>query len=1104
MKKYSYNNILKEGISKYFVFFSMLLATFMFSERSYAASNQSDVKNTHISLSVSNKTIKEVFSQIEKKTDFIFIYNDKVINAQKRISIDVKNATLEDALQKILSGTGATYKVSDRQILIVAPKQESRQMSMAGDHEAVVKGVVLDDNNQPLVGVTVFNKGTSTGTVTDVNGEFSIKVAQKTNPLVFSYIGYKTQEVVGYGNESLKILMHDDTKLIDEVVVIGYGAVKKSDLTGAVASLKDKDFNKGVATSPTDLIQGRVSGVTITTNGGEPGAGVSVRVRGANSIRSGQDPLYVVDGVALDVTDVQPTGASTTGVGDAASKNPLNFLNPDDIQSIDVLKDASATAIYGSRGANGVVIITTKKGKEGKSQLTYSAYAGVSDLPKKLDVLNAAQYNAARASLGLPADDLGYDTDWQSQIFRSAITQNHNLSFSGGNSNSNFRASFGYMNQDGIIKKTGLEKYNGRLVVTTKTLNDKLTIEAGITAARTNDQRAPIGETGGVEGDLILSALKLNPTYPVYNADGSYYQASDQVRNPLAMIELTNDNTQTDRVLANLSANLSITKDLSYKVNLSTDQSKATRKVTQDAALSYASDKGTATINSVEQGSESIENLLYYNLNIQDQHKFNFLLGHSYQKFRTYYNSMTETGFESSDVDNLNDLELGKYTQATVASGITINELQSFFGRINYTLLDKYLFTVNFRADGSTKFGANHKYGYFPSAAFAWRMNDEKFIQDLNVFSDLKLRLGAGVTGNQEIVSKVSSPTLGSVTGGSFDGGATVVSGYTLTRTPNPDLHWEKTTQYNAGIDFGFFKGRLTGTLDLYNKVTTDVLLYVATKMPAPTAYQYVNSDMEIINRGFELSLNGIVMTGKDFTWSVNGNFSKVHNNIQNMTDFEYIPTGYCSGPGITSTATQRIMNGQPLGTFYGKTFLGFDENGESVYAKNEDGSDKESVIGHALPDFTYNFGTSVTWKQFDAAVNFNGVYGNDIYNNLANVIDEMSMFSSGWNTTPKTLASGESTSDVLNFSSRYIEDGSFLRLSNASIGYTFKLPKQPYISRLRAYVSGSNLLTFTKYSGYDPEVNTTRVSSGVPAIGIGWTNYPKARTFTVGVNVEL
>ena len=1103
MKIYSYSNFHNGRISGSTRFFSILLILLFLTgnmQTVFAAG-----KPELITLDVNNKTIKYVFGLIEKKTNFIFIYNDGVLDTQKKVSVKASNEAVETVLGKVLAGTGATYKISNRQIIIVSNKEDKKTSStiQSEGNSTSIQGTVLDDENKPMAGVTIRLKGGKIGAVSNMEGHFSINAAANST-LLFSTVGYQTEEVAINNQTNLKVMMRVDAQLMDEVVVVGYGAVKKSDLTGSVSALKTKDFNKGVVTSPTDLMQGRVTGVNITTNGGEPGAGVSVRVRGANSIRSGQEPLYVVDGVPLDITDVQPSGASTTGVGDAASKNPLNFLNPDDIESIDILKDASATAIYGARGANGVIMVTTKKGKEGRTQVNYSTYAGWSNLPKKIDLLSAAEYTAQRASLGLAADNKVATTDWQDQIFRQAFTQSHNLSFGGGTKNSTYRASFGYMDQEGIIKKSGMEKYNGRLNISTKALNDKLTIEGGLTVARTNDQRAPLGETGGVEGDLLLAALKLNPTYPVYNTDGSFYQLTDQVRNPLAMIELTNDNTQTDRILANISAQLNIWKGLSYKVNLSYDENKASRKVTQDAKLSYMSDKGTAYISNVEQGSQSIENLLYYNFNLGSSHKFNVLAGHSYQKFRIYQYSMSETGFASSEVNNLNDLLLGKNTAVTALSDITLNELQSYFGRINYNLLDKYLFTVNFRADGSTKFGVDNKYGYFPSSAFAWRMGEEKFIKDLNIFNDLKLRIGAGVTGNQEIVSKISSTTMTAITGSSFDGGSTTINGYTLVRTPNPKLKWEKTTQYDAGLDFGFFKGRLSGTLDVFSKITTDLMLYVQTKQPSPTSYQYINSDMNIYNKGVELALNGVMIAKKDFNWSANVNFSKVNNKVDNMTEFLSISTGYASGPGITTAATQRIMNGYSLGTFWGKTFLGFDADGKSMFAKDANGTVIEGKIGSALPDFTYNFGTSLTWKQLDFSVNFNGVYGNEVYNNLGNLLNNMSNFSAGWNVVNSAIDKGEAKNNVLDYSSRYIEDGSYLRLANATIGYSFKMPKATYINKIRAYVSGNNLLTFTKYTGYDPEVNTTRISNSAPAMGIGWTNYPKARTFTVGLSVEL
>lgn len=1050
-------------------------------------------------------TIKEALKRIENNSEFRFFYEEKKLNVDALVEIDVNNGTIQEVLKQLFENKNIEYKILENNFIVLKPKNEQSQIPLERiiQQQKSVSGKVTDPNGDPLPGVTVMLKGTSNGVITDANGQYNLNNLPSDAVLQFSFIGMKAQEIVVGDRSSINIKLLEETIGIEEVVAVGYGVVKKKDITGSVSSLNIGDFNVGLTTSPTDLIQGRVAGVNIVTNGGEPGAGVSVRIRGANSIRSGQDPLYVIDGIPLDITDVQPSGASTTGVGAAANKNPLNFINPEDIESIDILKDASATAIYGSRGANGVVIVTTKKGKEGKATVSYSGYTGFSNLPSKYDVLTASEYNSARTTLSLPSADKGSTTDWQDQIFRTATTSSHSISLGGGSKTSSYRASLSYLDQEGIIKKTGMEKYSGRLNMMTKALNDKLTLEVGLTAARTNDQRAPLGESGGVEGDLLLSALKLNPTYPVYNANGTFFQLSDQVRNPLAMIELTDDNTQTNRVLGNISAGLNLYKGLNYKLNVSTDQTRATRKVTQDAQLSYMTDKGTATINNVELGSSMIENLLTYDFDLNKDNKFNFLAGQSYQKFRIYTYNMAATGFASSDIDNLNDLSLGKYTAATIGSDITVNELQSFFGRVNYNLKEKYLLTANFRADGSTKFGKNNKYGYFPSTALAWRMNEEEFIKQLNVFSNLKMRLGWGITGNQEITSKISQATLGSVTGAVLNGGNTLTPGYTLTRTPDPDLKWEKTTQYNWGLDFGFFKGRLSGTLDLFHKNTTDVQMLVATKMPSPTATFWTNMGLNIINKGLEVSLNGVIIDKKDLNWSANLNFSTISNVVKNM-DVSKIPTGYPSGPGITGTPSQYIINNEPLGTFWGKTFVGFDESGKSIFAKDADGKEIEGVIGNALPDFTYNFSTTLAYKRFDLTLNFNGVYGNDVYNNLANIMDQMSLFRSGWNVTPSAVKSGESTSNVLNYSSRFIEDGSYLRLSNATLGYNFKLPNQKYISKLRAYVSGNNLFVITDYSGYDPEVNTTRVSNGVPALGIGWTTYPKARTITFGVNVEF
>lgn len=1045
----------------------------------------------------SNRPIKEILESIEKQSKYIFVYNSTTTDLSRVVSLKITSSNIDQVMSQLLKGSSLEYEISNRQILIFSNRGNEKQAKRIS-----ATGSVKDENGDPMIGVSVMVKGKSEGTVTDIDGRYSLTTDEGAT-LEFSYIGYKKQEKRAL--ESMIVALALDAEELNEIVVVGYGTMRKSDLTGSVSAIKSKDFNKGLVTSPSQLIQGGVSGVNITNNGGEPGGGATIRVRGSNSIRSGQDPLYVVDGVPLDVSDdQQPSGASIAGVGSSGSKNPLNFLNPDDIESINILKDASATAIYGARGANGVIMITTKKGTEGQSQVSYSAYASLSHLPKQYDMLSADQYRAFAAEKGVTIEDGGASVNWQDEIFRKAFSQNHNLSMSGGFKGGSYRASLGYQNQEGIIKRSGMEKFTGRFYVNQKTFNDRLNLEASITASRTNDRRVPIGESGGFEGDVLLSALKVNPTLPIYNEDGSYYQYSKDVRNPLAMINLTNDRTQTDRLLANISGTLEIWKDLKYKMNVAFDEMKATRKVTQDKELIYLTDNGTADINNVEGSSFLIENYLTYNFNVGSKHRFNLLAGHSYQNFHNYRYGISVNGFEVDDIDYLYDLAFGKNKQIVGTSNVTVNELQSFFGRVNYNLMEKYLLTVNFRADGSTKFGENNKYGYFPSAALAWRVSEEDFVKKLEIFDNLKLRTSWGITGNQEIPNKISQVMLGSTGGAIMDGGSNVIPGITLTRTPNPDLKWERTEQINAGIDFGVLNNRLTGTIDYFSKTTRDVLLEVYSIAPAPTTMVWRNvPNMKIINHGWEIGLNGVIIESKDWHWSAGVNFSRIKNRVENLP-MSSITTGKPSGPGIDGFTSQVIKSGYPIGTFWGYEFLGFDEEGKSIYTTDENGKRVEKCIGNAQPDFSINLSTTLSWKRFDLSLFFNGVVGNDIYNNLANVLDNLSLFSKGFNTTTSATKLPESFDNVLDYSSRYIEDGSYLRLGSATLGYNVPLKSKKWISNIRVTLTGNNLFVITGYSGYDPEVNASRVSNGVPSLGIGWTSYPMARSYSFGAAFEF
>ena len=892
---------------------------------------------------------------------------------------------------------------------------------------------------------------------------------------------------------------------LKEVVVVGYGVQKKSDVTGATQTLTKKNFNPGVMISPAEMMQGRVSGVQVTMNSGEPGAGATVRIRGNSSIRANQNPLYVVDGVPLNNVNTTPGAMGVTGIRGSASKDPLDFLNPDDIVSITVLKDASATAIYGSRGANGVILITTKKGKKGKGKLTYSAYAGISSLPKELDVLSASEFIAAGKKNHFNFVDKGANTNWQNEIFRTAYTQSHNISYSGGTDRSSYYASLGYLNQEGIVKKTGIKKLTARFNVTQKLFNDKLSISTNLAVARTVDSRVPIGETGGFEGDLLISALKSNPTFPVFNTDGTYLQYSPTYRNPVAMINLTNDHTYTDHVLGNIVTSYKIIKGLTYKLNLGIDHINATRKVSENSQLTYLGNAGQASISNIELTNVLMENYLTYDKQLNKDNHFTILLGQSYQKFDNLSYNLGLSGFHVNGIYYYDNLSYGDMSTAVVGSDKSENELQSFYARLNYAYKDKYLLTATWRADGSTKFGKNNKYGYFPAIGLAWRLSQENFIKKLNIFDNLKLRIGWGETGNQNIPNKISLLSIGTAMNANyFYDGTNLTTGTTFLRTPNPNIKWETTIQSNVGLDFGFFGGRLSGSIDYFYKTTKDVLLKLTSLAPAPTPFMWLNvPKMRIKNSGIEVSMTGIIISKKNMSWSSTVNFSSIHNVVQNLP-VNLIETGIASGAGLSNTRVQVIKSGYPIGTFWGKVFLGFDSNGISIYKKDANGKDIKESLGSALPKFTIGFNNTFSYKKFDLSFFIHVVYGNKVYNNTANALFSMPYFSKGNNVTKNVLTSGESSSDTPEFSSRFIENGSFVRLSNATLGYRFSFKKDSWVRSLRVYVTGSNLFLITKYSGYDPEINTNAPYQGVPSLGMDFTGYPRARTIQFGVNAQF
>jgi TonB-linked SusC/RagA family outer membrane protein len=965
-----------------------------------------------------------------------------------------------------------------------------------------VTGTVLDTEGNPMPGVSIMVKGSSQGAITGIDGNFALNVPNDSAVLVFNFIGYVSSELAVGGQSVIEIVLKEDVMQLDEIVVTGYGTSKKSDLTGSLTSLKEDDFNKGSVTTPEQMMQGRIAGVQITSNNGEPGSGSQIRVRGLSTFRSGSQPLYVVDGIPLDFASSSPKGANGSALNGAPATNPLNFINPGDIQSIDILKDASAAAIYGSRGANGVIIITTKKGKEGKGEVEYSNFVSMSKLPKKLDVLSADEWVSYLDSLKLTKNDFGARTDWQDEIFRTAISHNHNLSLSGGNAKTSYRTSFNYYDQEGIIKKSGMKRYSGRVNVTQKALNDKLLFEVNLTGSQVHEDRVPVGATG-YEGDLLLNTLKANPTWPVYNPDGTPYQrTAANERNPVAMLEYTDDRTNTTRVMGNLAATLEIIKGLNYKINLGMDYTNANRLINQSQRLNYMkSTKGSGQINNKELSNYIIEHTLNYSKTF-GMHSIGLLAGYSYQEFIERGSETTGGGYTTDGVLYTNNIGKGVSTYSSISSYANPNiKLQSYFGRLNYNLLEKYLITATFRADGSSKFGKNNKYGYFPSFAGAWRLSQENFISDLNIFSNLKLRAGWGETGNSEIDTKNSEPIFALDDASKAIINGTPVGGFKLSRTANPDVTWETTSSINIGADFGIFKGRLSGSVDWYKKTTKNILLPLPTTPLSPSDFVTMNiPDCQIINKGTEISLAGVPVDNGRFSWNINLNGTFANNVVKDLPVLKYA-TGNVKGQGMTGQRVQVITSDQPMNVFYALEVDSLDAKNKIVYTKGSSGKDTSLYFGDPQPKFTWSISNSFTFKNFDFNFFFEGVHGNKIFNNTALLLDK-SNFNQSQNALADFVHDDVAFNNTVRVSNRYIEDGSYVRLSNATLGYTLNLKNIKWISRFRIYVSGSNLWIHTNYTGFDPDVNSSSDENNIKSVGLDITNYPKARTYLAGLSV--
>lgn len=970
--------------------------------------------------------------------------------------------------------------------------------------DRVVTGKVTDSKDgSPVVGASVQPKGARTGVSTSSDGTFRVTVPAGINTLVVSSAEFTSQEIDITNRTSADVSLVASATGLSEVVVIGYGTVRKKDLTGAVASVQAKDFNKGTYTAPDQLIQGKVAGVQVLNNTGAPGGATTVKIRGNSALTGSGAPLYVVDGVPLDGRSARP-GLDAQNLGMTPGGNPLNFINPADIQSMEVLKDASATAIYGSRAAYGVVIITTKKGQSGAPKIDFGASVGFSSIMRQIDVLDAAQYRAALGYYGVSnANDKGSNVDAMDEIMQTGLIQNYNVAVSGGNENGRYRFSTSVLDQEGIVKKSGFQKYTATFAGNYKFLDSKkLGIDFVITPSQYIEDIAPISNTAGSTGSLIGQALQWNPTEALRNADGSLNIKAGDIVNPLAMQEAYSDRSKVTTLLASISPYYKFNNWLEYRFLYSINYSTGVRRtsIQQYINLADVKGKGWAAIGQNELVTQQFTHTLNFNKKLTDDLNLNAVAGFEYMKFVNKgstiraYGPDIPGGFGNYGLDYTDYIQYSNAANRAITSFIDpTTELQSYFARAVLNYRDKYIVTGTFRADGSTKFGENNRYGYFPSFAAAWNISKEDFFPTSSVISDMKLRGGWGKTGNQEFPAGSAQAKY------SFNNNG----GLGQVNNPNPDLKWQTDKQWNIGLDFALMKGRVTATVDYFNKTTTDLLFPSAPIQPAPpgSVVRWINLDGQVENKGFEASVNGSIVRNTNFTWDLGVNATFMKNNVSGLSAPIY--TGQLNGQGVSGTLVETIQNGLPINAFYTRQFLGMDKGtGLATYT---DGGNSFYYVGNPNPTTLLGISTSLTYKKLMFTANMNGAFGQDIYNNTLNNVINVGSINGGRNIAVSVYEDPikESFANPVTSSSRFIEKGNYLKLANASLSYRVGDVGKVF-KGANIYVTGQNLFVITKFTGFDPEVNVDKNQNGIPSVGIEYTPYPSARTITLGVNFSL
>ncbi|WP_257669917.1 TonB-dependent receptor [Parapedobacter tibetensis] len=1074
-----------------------------------AARAGAEVYAQKASITAEHIPLKTVFAELRKQTGYHFLYLTDDLKEARPVSLRFNHAPLDDILQHCFTDQPLTYQIRGKRVL-VSRKEIAVEEEQSFRQQRVVAGRVTDEQGTAVSGVTVTLKGSSSATSTDDDGRYRIEVTDQNAVLVFTILGYNTQERTVGSTNVIDVQLNASVSDLEEVVVVGYGTIRKSDLTGSVAQITSEDIQTVPVYNMEQALKGRAAGVQVTQNSGQPGGRIEVRVRGGNSMIGNNQPLYVVDGFPV-------TGG-------------INFLNPADIESIDILKDASATAIYGARGANGVVIITSKKGKAGQAgRIELNSFYGVQQETKRYDLLNAKEYaEIANEWLRNGGQEPYFNidevenpgTDWQDVVLRAAPIQDHTLTFSGGSEKTQYSASGNYYGQDGILINTGVKRGSARVNLG-HDVKDWLRFNVNLNLSRREQRSVPVnnGYRGG--GSVLSAAASAPPTLPVYDENGQLTQieriysfGSSDMRNPLIFAE---DQTRAlgNTVIGNTSLDVKLTENLVFRTLLGLEY--ANSLTDQFRPIIFETDRGYARQRNDYRSSFLNENTLTYTKEFNDIHRLTVLGGYTYQTNRDRYFQAAVSGLPGNTTENY-DLSAAE-TINPPTSSIEEWVLASWLARANYSFADKYLLTASMRADGSSRFGSNNKWAVFPSAAVAWRISEEPFMQDVTVINDLKLRASYGVTGNTALDPYQSLDQMSAAR--IIYGNNEEIVGYVPSGIANDDLKWETTAQTDVGIDISFWNSRLNVTADYYWKYTTDLLASVP--LPPSVGFESIFQNVgEIRNQGIELGVNGDILTG-EWKWNMAAMVSSNKNRVMKLAGGSDI---YSAGQAAVWSSTNIAREGEPLGSLFGYLEDGLDENGFIKYRDmNGDGvvnAQDRVILGNPIPDWIYSVNSSLSYKGVNLNIFLEGVQGNEIFN--ATNGTHLNSFQRGsnqfkdiignyWtaeNPDPNAKYPKISAATGVDISDRFIENGSYLRVKTISLGYDFPVKKwsMAWCNAAQIYVSGTNLFTFTDYTGLDPEMNTrgddTQEIDDRLRMGHDQSGYPNAKVYAIGLRLTL